>query len=214
MTYIAPCDAPVSENWAEHKNRDTPSREPGTDYACAYGTPLVSPASGIVVTVDNDPGGAEGRRWTLIADDGGVLDMIHNSIVYGEPGDRVEQGQTVARSGGSGYGINVYYGPHVHVTYRERDGLSYSQSSDFETRLGASWRDPASTTIREDEEMAATYINVEGVRYKAGTFAIMRDNAGALFAKRVTTDTHLEGVPTIPDSALDSWQNTMPFLDL
>lgn len=216
MSYIKPCDAPVSDDYWGHKNRPVPSREPGTDYECAYGTPLAAPGSGRVVMVDNNPSGAEGRRWSLIADDGGQLDLIHNSVIYGAPGDRVEQGEIVALSGGSGFGQNRYYGPHVHVTYRERVGLPYSAASDFELMLAGSSGGNVSpvNTESEDDEMTVSYINVVGGKHQAGTFAVMRSNDGVLFAKRCTTDTHLEGVPVLDDKAVEAWRDVMPFQDL
>lgn len=72
---------------------------------------------------------------------------------------------------------------------------------------------PATVKKVEEDEMAATYINIQGkagVR-KGGCYAIMRDNSGVLFARFVEPKM-LDGVPTIPDSEFAGWNSTMPIV--
>jgi murein DD-endopeptidase MepM/ murein hydrolase activator NlpD len=132
MTYKLPCDAPVSASWQDHKNRNPPSGEPGTDYACAYGTDLAFAGAGVVSVIDTSPDGAEGRRLSIDLDDGRRVSYIHLSAIFAYLGQRVDRGQTgVIWSGASGNGSDWYYGPHVHVSLWERPGMSYSQTIDF-----------------------------------------------------------------------------------
>ncbi len=159
MPYLLPCNAPISDNYAGHVKRG--SKEPGTDYACAYGTPLHAPASGTVSVVDNNPNGAEGRRLSIDLDDGRRVSFIHCENALGFVGMRVDPGQVVAISGASGYGKNWYYGPHVHVSLWERPGMLYSQTIDFEP-----------FTRKVESNMANPVINVVpkyGMRPEDGT---------------------------------------------
>ncbi|MBM3716231.1 MAG: hypothetical protein FJW64_10975 [Actinobacteria bacterium] len=135
MGYATPASVGISDDRDEHLARR--SLEPGTDYMTAYGTDLRMPAAGTVVYVDNDPAGAEGRRLQINLDDGRVVDMIHLHRIHVKAGTRVARGQTgVCQSGGSGFGKDRHYEPHVHVTLRARTGLAYSQTIDFEDFVG------------------------------------------------------------------------------
>ena len=137
-TYLAPTTAPVSDDYWGHRNRNPPSPEPGTDYACAYGTDLAMAEAGTVSVVDHSPGGGEGRRLSVDLDDGRRVSYIHLSPgIKAWVGMRVSRGQQgVAFSGASGQGDDWYYGPHVHVSLWEVPGQPYSQSIDFEAYVG------------------------------------------------------------------------------
>ena len=81
----------------------------GVDIANAVGTPVASPADGIVTLAEPDlylTGG------TLIIDHGLELSstFLHLSAIEVKVGDRVRQGQEVARMGASGRAT----GPHLH----------------------------------------------------------------------------------------------------
>ena len=66
-------------------------------------------------------------------DDGRTVDWIHLASIQAWPGMRFGRGQRgLARSGASGFGNDWHYGPHVHVTLRARQGLSYRDTLDFE----------------------------------------------------------------------------------
>lgn len=145
--YLPPCDAKITDTYQGHKRRG--SKEPGTDYGCAYGTPLVAPYAGRVSVVDNNNGGAEGRRVSIDLDDGRRVSFIHCSKIIVSLGQRVSKGQHIANSGASGFGKDWYYGPHVHVSLWPAPGMAYSQTIDFE---------PFTVDIKpmEDDEMTVS----------------------------------------------------------
>jgi murein DD-endopeptidase MepM/ murein hydrolase activator NlpD len=83
----------------------------GQDIAAAEGTPVVSPLSGTVRFVDNQPGGA-GWYVVLDADDGRTLffaHMVTGSITVAV-GQRVAAGQGIGLVGQTGSAT----GPHLH----------------------------------------------------------------------------------------------------
>lgn len=137
-TYETPGDYPISSSYSDHKNRNPPSKEPGTDFALPYGTDIRMAESGVIVIVDNSSAGAEGRRLELIMDNGEVIDYLHCSKIMGVWNQRVKRGQTgIALSGASGNGQDWYYGPHVHVTRRATPGLPYASAIDFMAAVGS-----------------------------------------------------------------------------
>lgn len=133
-----PNGTPISSSFWDHKNRRPPSGEPGTDYACAYGTVLRSPAAGKVITVKHDTSGAMGRRVIIQFDNGDTVDMIHLSEVWVSVGQRVSQGQNVGKSGASAGGSNWGVGAHVHISLW-RNGTPFSKgwaaTVDFEAAV-------------------------------------------------------------------------------
>lgn len=135
MGYQKPCTAPISDDFAAHQARN--SVEPGTDYACAYGTAIKAAESGIVSLADSGNGGGDGRRVSIDLDDGRRVSYIHLSRVDVGGGQRVTRGQRVGLSGASGFGDDWYYGPHVHVSLWKRPGLAFSDTIDFQPHVGA-----------------------------------------------------------------------------
>lgn len=135
MSYVTPADVGISDNRAAHLARN--SKEPGTDYKTAMNTDLRAPFGGRVQSVDNNSAGPEGRRISMLLDDGNVVDWIHLQRITAKAGDRFDRAERgIALSGASGYGRDRYYGPHVHVTLRDRLGLPYSQTLNFENFIG------------------------------------------------------------------------------
>lgn len=124
-----------------HASRNPPSTEPGTDYACAYGTAVVAPANARVHDVKTSNSGAPGRVVYLACDDGSWLRMLHMSSIGVSPGQHVAQGEYIGAAGASGYNSDWYYGPHLHQTCWE-SGVSGVPSpgntppSDFERFTG------------------------------------------------------------------------------
>ena len=105
MPYALPAgDVPVSDTWQGHKNRNPPSSEPGTDYACAYGTILVAAASGTIADLKTSNGSATGRYVTIDLDDGRRTRYLHMSEIWVGVGQRVNQGDHVGKSGASANG--------------------------------------------------------------------------------------------------------------
>lgn len=205
-TLLAPCNAPISDDFQAHKRRK--SLEPGTDWACAYGTRLVAAGDGVIVDADNSNYGAEGRRLSIALDDGREVSYIHLSRLLVTAG-RVVRGQVIALSGASGYGDDWYYGPHVHVSLWPAQGMAYRDSIDIEPFLGEPIID------KEDEDME--FINIQGQAgsHSAGTFGFYRGNKdGVLYALRLTTDTLTAGLPTLPKEALGKLRKAVAFIGL
>lgn len=156
MGYATPADVPVTDDYAAHLARD--SAEPGTDYATPYGTDLRMAGAGVVSVVDHSPSGGEGRRVSVDLDDGRRVSYIHLSVIVAVLGQRVGRDQRgLIWSGGSGWGENDYYDPHVHVSLWERPGLPYAETVDFEHHTGGDTPPPAITQRNEDEMYLVWY---------------------------------------------------------
>ena len=136
MGYQVPADVPISATWQDHKNRNPPSSEPGTDYATGYGTPVACAEAGTVSHVDTNSGGGEGRCVGVNLDDGRYVRYLHMDTIGVSNGQRVGRGQSLGNSGASGYNDNWYYGPHVHVSLWDRPGMAYNQTIDFQSCVG------------------------------------------------------------------------------
>jgi murein DD-endopeptidase MepM/ murein hydrolase activator NlpD len=135
--FIRPVTAPITDNFAAHKARK--SVNPGTDYACPVGTPVVSVGSGdgVVTKVVTSISGAGGRmvhikynsyEWNV--------DYLHLSRVDVVAGQVVKQGQVIGLSGASGKGSERGYGPHLHFSFRSGGSPgSGTGNQDFEEIL-------------------------------------------------------------------------------
>lgn len=138
--YLRPTTTPtISCSWQCHRDRRPSSTEPGTDYACAYGSSLVAPEDGVIVDVKTTTSTATGRYVTIDLADGYRIRLLHLSRVLVSVGQRVKRGQEVAKSGASGFGKDWGYGAHVHVTLWNRHGYTFGSSAtlDFVRFLGA-----------------------------------------------------------------------------
>jgi murein DD-endopeptidase MepM/ murein hydrolase activator NlpD len=129
----------ISCSWGCHRNRKPSSTEPGTDYACAYGSALFAPEDGVIVDVKSTTSGATGRYVTIDMADGWRIRLLHLSRVLVRVGQRVSRGQEIAKSGASGFGKDWGYGAHVHVTLWNRHGYVFGSNAtlDFVRFLGA-----------------------------------------------------------------------------
>ena len=129
-TYIFPTSSrTVSDDFAAHVRRG--SVNPGTDYVCARNTPVVASRAGTVTLADNDNGGS-GGRMVIINHGGGVTtEYLHFQQVQVAANSSVAQGQQIGLSGGSGYGSDSYYGPHVHIALKLN-----GTNVDFENYVG------------------------------------------------------------------------------
>lgn len=162
MSYLRPTSARISDSWQGHKNRRPPSQEPGTDYACAYGTTLVAPANGRIVSVQTSTAGATGRFLTIDLDDGRRIRWLHLSAILVGNGARVSRGQSIARSGASAWGSEWGVGAHVHVSLfpsHSYGGFGPNSTLDFEKYIGGSnppapsKPKPKPTSESEEDEM-------------------------------------------------------------
>ncbi len=84
----------------------------GIDYAAPVGTKVLAAADGKVVGVGNNGRYAYGR-WIAIDHGNGLVTMYgHLSSQSVKRGDKVERGDTIGKSGNTGYST----GPHLHFT--------------------------------------------------------------------------------------------------
>lgn len=168
--YLPPCDARISDTWNGHRNRPTPSTEPGTDYGCAYGTELAAAGAGRVIDVKTSNTGATGRYVTIDLDDGRRVRYLHLSSISVSVGQRVTRGQIFARSGASGFGSDWGYGAHVHVTLWSQQAYKFGRDAtlDFELYVGTSGGGSSSGTSTTQEDIMDELIQINGKIYLLG----------------------------------------------
>lgn len=178
--YQRPVTDPVSSSWADHKYRDPPSSEPGTDYACAYGTWILAADSGVIIDLQTGNGGGTGRYVTIGLDDGNTVRYLHLSEIAVGLGTRVARGDAIAISGASGYGNDWHYGPHVHTTLWIGPAWE-SPTVDFDTYVG---EPPPPAVARLDDEMpqffepnVIVWANGWANSYDAQVYAAMKSYA-------------------------------------
>jgi hypothetical protein len=184
--YLRPVEAGISCSWACHLDRDPPSTEAGTDYACAYGTPVLAAEAGTVVDVKHDTGSATGRFVTIDLDDGRRTRDLHLSGIWVGEGQRVSRGQAIAASGASGFGSNWGYGAHLHRTLFPRHEYTFGNTLDFEVYVGDV--EPPPPPPREDDEVLIVQVKtsdgggVQGVCYalSPGTLYVCRTSDEAV----------------------------------
>lgn len=99
------------------------SANPGVDYGAPTGTDVLAPESGLVT----------GAQWSSLVgwwihidhDNGWGSDLLHNSKLLVGVGARVQRGQHIAESGGTG---SAATGPHIHWSLRPKHGQSLQNS--------------------------------------------------------------------------------------
>ncbi|HEX5730155.1 M23 family metallopeptidase [Microbacterium sp.] len=144
MAYRRPFDGDIdiSDSWQGHRDRPTPSSEPGVDYACGPGTAVLAPADGVIRDTHDSPDGGGGRTVLLRTGDDWHRALHLSSIEPGIfPGKRVSQGQVIARSGRSAAGSEFGVGSHLHWTFwRARGDIppvpGTTRTDDFERFVG------------------------------------------------------------------------------
>lgn len=168
MGYLAP-DAPISDSWQGHKNRNPPSAEPGTDYALAYGSPVPAADPGVVVDLKTSNSGGTGRYLTINLDDGRRIRYLHLSEIWLSVGTRVGRGTHIGKSGASGNGNDWYYGPHVHVSLWARPGLAIADTIDFALYVGDPPPPPPPPNLPEGEAIMYIQALNDGQYARKGT---------------------------------------------
>lgn len=108
----------VSDDFEAHKERK--SLAPGVDYVAANGTKVFSISSGRVIAVDRNPDGPSGRFVTIDHGNGVISTYRHLSVVNVRTGIRVLARTQVGKVGGSGYGKENHYGPHLHLDIKSK----------------------------------------------------------------------------------------------
>lgn len=132
---LLPVGARRMSSWTAHQHRSPRSTEPGTDFYCPIGTPVLSPWSGVVYTVSNSIEPATGRWVGVDLDNGQRFRTLHLSKTLARAGQRVSRGDILGLSGASGYGEEDWSwnpntgGAHTHVTlwptHRSRYGYHW-----------------------------------------------------------------------------------------
>lgn len=118
---LLPVGSRRMSSWASHQRRSPRSSEPGTDFYCPIGTPIYSPADGVVYGSGNSIAPATGRWVGIDLDNGMRFRCMHLSRMVNLP-RRVKRGQLIGYSGASGYGKENWEndphtgGAHTHVT--------------------------------------------------------------------------------------------------
>ncbi len=110
-----------NSSWAAHQRRVPKSSEPGTDFYCPIGTPVLAPADGVIYGYGNTIGPATGRWVGIHFQSGMAFRAMHLSRIVKFSGP-VHRGDILGYSGASGYGVEDWSsnpntgGAHVHVT--------------------------------------------------------------------------------------------------
>jgi len=108
-------------SWAAHQRRSPKSTEPGTDFYCPIGTPVLAPADGTVYGYGTSITPATGRWIGIDLDNGQRFRCMHHQSLLRTKG-RVRRGEVIAYSGASGYGKEDWSGDpntggaHTHAT--------------------------------------------------------------------------------------------------
>lgn len=116
---------PVGErrtsSWTAHQHRTPRSTEPGTDFYCPIGTPVLAPDDGVIYGYGNSIAPATGRWVGIQFQSGMSFRALHFSRVVRTSGV-VRRGEVIGYSGASGYGVEDWSsnpntgGAHTHVT--------------------------------------------------------------------------------------------------
>jgi murein DD-endopeptidase MepM/ murein hydrolase activator NlpD len=118
MTWMRPLEGKISASFQSHKDRTPTSKNPGTDYAVAVGTPAKAIADGVVSGIVTTIAGAGGRMVFIDFPSGHKADYLHLSRIDVVKGQAVKKGDVIGLTGGSGLGKELGYGPHLHLSFR------------------------------------------------------------------------------------------------
>jgi murein DD-endopeptidase MepM/ murein hydrolase activator NlpD len=136
-TWIRSVEGRITSSYQDHKNRTPSSRNPGTDYGVATGTPVKAIADGTITSTVETFRGAGGRMIFQSFAGGYNADYLHLSRIDVKPGQEVKQGQVIGLSGGSGLGSETGYGPHLHLSIRRGGSPTMGVGNvDFEALVG------------------------------------------------------------------------------
>ncbi len=122
----------------------------GIDLAVPIGTKVKAPYGGEVIQVWEDKAYGGGLSMRVKLDNGDVVGFAHLSGYDVKQGDRVRQGQVVARSGDTGSG-----GPHLHYTLK-RDGKAIDPRTAGDVEAGGGGGTPMQTTTDSLETTLAS----------------------------------------------------------
>jgi murein DD-endopeptidase MepM/ murein hydrolase activator NlpD len=139
MSWIRAVEGKITDSFDGHKNRKTnPSRNPGTDYGVAMGTPVKAINDGIITGTVETFRGSGGRMIFQSLPGGHNADYLHLSRIDVQTGQEVKAGQIIGLSGASGLGSETGYGPHLHLSFRRGGSPTMGIGNlDFEAFLAA-----------------------------------------------------------------------------
>jgi murein DD-endopeptidase MepM/ murein hydrolase activator NlpD len=121
----------------------------GIDLAVPVGTKVRAPYNGEVIQTWNDDKYGGGMSMRVRLDNGDIVGFAHLSGFDAKVGDRVRQGQVVARSGDTGTG-----GPHLHYTLK-RNGKPIDPRTAGDIESGGGGGTPMQTTTDSLEKTLA-----------------------------------------------------------
>lgn len=138
--YLIPAPYTGISTYRAHRNRSTPSSEPGVDYYMPTGTPLGAPARCRVVDIGGGIQPATGRFVTF--DDGSRwLRALHLLEWRCRVGDELEGGEIFGLSGASGYGSEFFGEPRRNADFWNRTGGDHVHMTAFVGRRYTFGRD-------------------------------------------------------------------------
>jgi murein DD-endopeptidase MepM/ murein hydrolase activator NlpD len=202
-TWIRAVEGRITDSFEGHKNRKTPSRNPGTDYGVATGTPVKAIADGTITGIVETFRGAGGRMIFQSFTGGYNADYLHLSRIDVKPGQEVKQGQVIGLSGGSGLGSETGYGPHLHLSIRRGGSPTMGVGNvDFETLVGTAPAPvaPAKVSATPKPAKAKAPAKAKG---KAKTYTVVKgDNLTKIAKANGTTVAALVKLNKIKDKNL------------
>lgn len=121
-------DRDPDESWEHHLERGSAG---GVDLAYPYGTEVALNADGRLV-YDNSRSGSGGRIGTLYVDHPQIAYIQYLHLSDGRSGS-FKAGDTPLTSGASGFGMDRYYDPHLHVHAYDLHGARVNLFHYFDT---------------------------------------------------------------------------------
>jgi murein DD-endopeptidase MepM/ murein hydrolase activator NlpD len=201
-TWIRPVEGRVTSSFEAHKNRATPSRNPGTDYGVPTGTPIKAIADGKITGTVHTFHGSGGRMIFQSLPGGHNADYLHLSRIDVKVGQEVKQGEIIGLSGGSGLGSNSGYAPHLHLAFRLGGTSTMGIGNiDFETVVGGS---PAEARAPKKAAAPKAPAKAKAPAAPAGnTYTVVKgDNLTKIAKAHGTTVTALVKLNNIKDKNL------------
>jgi len=186
-TWIRSVEGRISASYQSHKDRNPSSRNPGTDYAVATGTPVKAIADGTITSTVETFRGAGGRMIFQSFAGGYNADYLHLSRIDVKPGQEVKQGQVIGLSGGSGLGSETGYGPHLHLSIRRGGSPTMGVGNlDFETLVGTAPAHAAPAKVSATPKPAKAKAPAKP-KAKAKTYTVVKGDNLTKIAKATGT---------------------------
>jgi murein DD-endopeptidase MepM/ murein hydrolase activator NlpD len=199
-TWIRSVEGKISASYQSHKDRKPSSRNPGTDYAVATGTPVKAIADGTISGTVETFRGAGGRMIFQNFAGGYNADYLHLSRIDVKPGQEVKQGQVIGLSGGSGLGSETGYGAHLHLSIRRGGSPTMGVGNlDFETLVGTAPAHAAPAKVSATPKPAKAKAPAKP-KAKAKTYTVVKgDNLTKIAKANGTTVAELVKLNGIKD---------------